>query len=202
MAIVHGQTWNLEGIDVAGVCIGAMMDGFGTFTEIAMKYLDRNGLLEVDGKGGRWVNRDKWYPIERWLKAYDEIIKEVHARVAFDVGLAIPKNAVFPPHIVDIESSLASLDIAYHMNHRKNGVVMFDPKTGRLADGIGNYIYKKTPNKNRAEFLCDNVYPCDLDMGIVTGMAKRFVPTAKVAHLAEGGCRRKNNQSCTYVVTW
>jgi hypothetical protein len=132
MAIVHGQVWNLEGIEVAGTSMGAFM----------------------------------------------------------------------PPHITNIEAALTTIDMAYHMNHRKNGVAMFDPKSGRITDGIGHYTYKKTPDKNRAEIICDDVYPCDFDMGIVTGMAKRYVPTAKCSHLAEGGCRRNNNRSCTYVVTW
>jgi hypothetical protein len=167
-----------------------------------MKYLSRYGYLEADSRGTPWLNREKWYPLDRWVQILGEISKEVHARVIFEVGLAIPKNVALPPHINTIESFLGSIDIAYHLNHRKNGVVMFDPKTGRITEGIGTYTYKKAPDKNRIEIFCDNPYPCDLDMGIVTSMAKRFAPAAKCTHLAEGGCRRKNNQSCTYVVTW
>ena len=36
-------------------------------------------------------------------------------------------------------ASLASLDVAFHMNHRKRGRAMYDPTTRAMREGIGHY---------------------------------------------------------------
>ena len=42
---------------------------------------------------------------------------------------------MFPPEINDVESAVRSIDIAFHLNQRKNGVVMYDPATGVMLEG-------------------------------------------------------------------
>jgi hypothetical protein len=68
---------------------------------------------------------------------------DVGPRALFQYGQHLPKYAPFPPTITDIQSAMGSMDAAYHMNHRKNGKVMFDPATGEMLEGIGHYGYRR-----------------------------------------------------------
>jgi hypothetical protein len=56
---------------------------------------------------------------------------------------AIVSAAQFPPQIKTIDDALGAIDVAYHMNHRINGKVLFDPQTGKTAEGIGHYVFEK-----------------------------------------------------------
>lgn len=68
----------------------------------------------------------------------------------YNIGLSIPENAVFPPWVVDIDTAVKAIDIAYHLNHRKDGKPLFDMKTGTMSEGIGHYGYERDRSgKNR-----------------------------------------------------
>ena len=109
------------------------------------------------------------------------------------IGTKIFDNAVWPPDLDNIQKALASIDVAYHMNHRN----------GR----IGNYkLVSFDGEKKTAKLVCDNPYPCDFDKGIITAIARTFKPTtstiANVVHDDTEPCRKKGADSCTYSVTW
>jgi hypothetical protein len=189
-------------IETYGESIGAILDGFHLFPSIAFKYLVKHGMARPSASGGRSViDREAWYPTVSWLAVYDEIAQDVGTGPLFDIGVQIPENAPFPPHIVDVESAIASLDVAYHMNHRKNGAVMYLPTTRAMLEGIGHYGCQRVPGEQTIRSVCDNPYPCDFDRGILTGAARRFAPKAKVVH-ERGSCRKDGDDRCTYVVTW
>src|SRR5215471_4974219 len=190
------------GIEVSGESLGAIVDGFKKYPTVAMKYLVKYGVLKAQNGKTPSVDRAAWFPLEEWLRAYEGIAKEVGVNSLYGIGRGIPENATFPPHVKDIHSGLGSIDVAYYMNHRKNGAVMFDPKTGSMSEGIGHYHYKPTANENKAVCVCENPYPCDFDRGIIAAMASRFEPTAKAVHDAQAPCRKKGAESCTYVVWW
>ena len=107
-------------------------------------------------------------PRRRWLAAFEEIANGIGPRACYQIGRNIPKYAVFPPSIKDIHSSIASVDVAYHLNHRKQGKVMFDPGTGKKLKGIGNYGYQPVAGQRKIVSVCENPYPCDFDRGILT----------------------------------
>lgn len=190
------------GIDVSGESLGAILDGFKKYPTIAMKYMVKFGLVKNQGSKAPTIDRAAWYPQEAWLSAYEGIAKEVGVNSLFNIGKGVPEHAVFPPHVNDIHSGLASMDVAYHMNHRKNGKVMFNPQTGEMLEGIGHYACKPVSNENRIVCVCDDPYGCDFDRGIVTAMAARFEAGAKVAHDDDAPCRKKGAGACTYVVWW
>jgi hypothetical protein len=190
------------GIEVSGASLGAVVDGFRKYPTVATKYLTRHGLVKsVAGKASD-IDRDGWYRLEDWLAAYEGIANEVGWNSLFGIGKSIPENAPFPPHVNDIHSGLGSIDVAYHMNHRKNGTVMFNPETGQKLEGIGHYGYEPVSGDNRIICVCENPYPCDFDRGLVTAMATRFEPLARTVHDNEAPCRKKGADSCTYVVMW
>lgn len=189
-----------EGVENTGGGIQTILEGFGSFTLLGSQYLADEGIGTVNDDGIINIDPHGWYPFDRFIRAFNRIGKEVGAQVLFNAGTTVPKYAQLPPTIKDIESALMSLDVAYHMSHRLKGEPMFNVKTGEMKEGIGHYA-AKPDGERRFKLVCDNPYPCDLDRGIVAGMAYRFEPKANVTHVP-GSCRNKGGTSCTYVVTW
>ena len=190
------------GLEVSGECIGSMVDGFKKYPTVASKYLTKQGLVKTNGPKTGEVDREGWFPLENWLAAYEGIAAEVGINSLYACGRSIPENAVFPPNVQDIYSAIGSIEVAYHMNHRKNGVRMFDPATGMMLEGIGHYKMEALPEEHRIVCVCENPYPCDFDRGIIAAMANRFEAHAKTVHDNEAPCRKKGAESCTYVVWW
>jgi hypothetical protein len=136
------------------------------------------------------------------LLCFQQISKQLGDGLLTQIGLAIPRNAHFPEGIRDIHAAIKSVDVAYHMNHRKDGQPMFDPATGRMQEGIGHYGYEPVPGQRRIICLCETPYPCAFDQGILTAMARRFESSARVTHDDSKPCRRWRGDRCTYVITW
>lgn len=190
------------GIDVNGESLGATVDAFKQYPSIVTKYLVQYGLVKTVGGKAEAIDRSGWYPLDKWLACYHAIAKDVGLNSLYTIGKKIPENATFPPHVKDIRSALGSLNIAYHLNHRKNGQPMFDPATGKMLEGIGNVNVDIKENERRAVVVFDNPYPCEFDRGLVTALANRFEPMAKTVHDNGAPCRKKGDNTCTYVVSW
>jgi hypothetical protein len=74
----------------------------------------------------------------------------------------------------------------------------------KVIGGIGHYSYKKISD-DVAEIICDNLYPCDFDRGIIEAMARKFKPihTIVITELVEtNGCRKRGGESCLYRIFW
>ena len=190
------------GVEVSGESLGAIVDGFKKYPSIASKYLAKFGLSKSESAQPLVVDRSRWYPLKDWLSAYEGIAQEVGYNSLYSIGKSIPENANFPPHINDIYSAIASIDVAFHLNHRKDGVVMFDATDGKMLEGIGHYSSQPVANENKIVCVCDNPYPCDFDRGIIAAMATRMERQARTVHDADAPCRKKGGPSCTYVVWW
>lgn len=191
------------GIEAAGASIGAFVEAFRLFPSVIFKKLTKYGIGKaVAGKQDVEIDTNAWYPQEAWLAAWEEIAADIGPRACYQIGRHLPKHAPFPPSITDINSGIASIDVAYHLNHRKNGRVMFDPNTGVKMKGIGNYGFQPVAGERKIISVCDNPYPCDFDRGIVTEIAARFQPQSRVTHNDQGPCRKRGADTCTYTVTW
>lgn len=184
-----------SGIEVNGQTILSVVKGAGVFEQTARKYLANHNLGDVKDSG------DAWYPQQNWLDTFSEIQTTVGKQTVFLIGKKIPESAIFPPHIKTIEDALASIDVAFHLNHRKGGKVMFDMNTGKMLEGIGHYGYNLAAPKH-AVLVCENSYPCHFDRGIITTMALRFDANALITHDDAAPCREKGGDSCTYHVKW
>ena len=189
------------GIENSGESVGAIVEGFRKFPTIAQKYLCKYGFLKPEQNIAD-LDRTRWYPEEAWLMAFEAISNEIGVNSLYGVGKAMIENAVLPPQINDVPSALGSLDIAYHMNHRKNGVIMFDPQTGMMLEGIGHFVTTVDPQEKRVMVVSNTPYPCDFERGIVGGFASRFDPNARTVHDSSSPCRKKGAESCTYVTWW
>jgi len=189
------------GIEVSGESLGAIVAGFKKFPAVAQKYLVKFGFLKSNQNINE-LDRTAWYPQEAWLLAFEAIANEVGVNSLYGVGRLIPENSTFPPEMTDVISALGAMDVAYHLNHRKNGIVMFDPLTGHMLEGIGHMLATPVANESRVVMVCEDPYACDFDRGIIAGLANRFDPSAKTLHDNSAPCRKKGADSCTYIVWW
>jgi len=186
-----------KGIEIIGKDIKATIDGMGVFKNTALKILSDVGLDNM-------VFDDKhWYSQEKWLEALKIISKQVGPKILFNIGKSIIDNAVLPP-IKNIEDALELMDIAYHMNYRnKYGRRLYDPVKKIMSEGIGHYKYQRAKGgKTKALMICDDPYPCDYNMGIITSFSKKFETLATIRHADHLPCKKNGADSCTYLVKW
>ncbi len=185
------------GVEVNGQTVMSVVSGMSTistFKEMALKILASKGIADP--------KPDAWYPQQAWLDAFKEIAAKIGSQTLLSIGKKIPENADWPPFVNSIETALSSIDIAYHMNHRINGKVMFDPGTGKLLEGIGHYTFEKVSDK-KVKVVCQNPYPCDFDRGIVEAAATKFKPAGALVRVTttDDG-RKRGGESSTYTVEW
>lgn len=183
--------------EVNGETVFAIVDGIGALKNQALKFLQDNGIINPQP--------GQWYSQQSWLNAFKSIAESTGVFTLFNIGKKIPENAQFPPEINTIEKALGAIDIAYHMNHRINGEILFNPQTGVMKEGIGHYKSEKISDK-QIKMVCNNPYPCDFDRGIIESMATKFKPDGAsivmVKHDDTCPCRKKGADSCTYIVSW
>jgi hypothetical protein len=192
----------LKPYQVLGSNIQNILDAFGAFALLAGKIMLQENLGTEASDGTILFDQNKWYPLEGNLRAIARIQNEFGNVVIRQMTAALLRNAKFPPSVVNIESGLASLDIAYHMNHARNGVAMFSPDTGKMTEGIGHYTSK--PVEGKKQILCESntPYPCAFDHGLFLAMAHRFQHTATLTHLNPAQCRSSGAASCSYSIAW
>lgn len=189
-------------IEVNGQTVYAIVDGFTLFRHAISSVLESEGIGKRGADGSIQIDPAGWYSQEAWLRSFARIARSGSGSQLFQIGQRIPENAQFPPWVVDIHTAIQSINIAYHMNHRKQGKVMFDPETKAMLDGIGTYGFQPVDGESRIISVCNNPYPCEFDRGIITAMATKFEPNGSVVHGPDSPCRKKHADSCTYIVTW
>lgn len=170
------------GVEVNGETVLAVVDGMGAYTKTAYRILEDNGI--VDPKPGRW------YPQQSWLDAFREIAEKVGPNTVHRIGVKIPNNAIFPPSIDSLVKALASIDVAYHLNHR--------------GGEIGRYRFRLEARRS-ATIHCENPYPCDFDRGIIEAVASKFRPPGTIVtteHEPTPRCRKEGGRTCVYRVRW
>ncbi|HPA73676.1 MAG TPA: hypothetical protein PKY31_15510 [Spirochaetota bacterium] len=184
-------------VEVNGETVLSIVDGMGAFKDRAYKFLADNGIQNPEP--------GKWYPQQSWLNAFKAITQATGDFTLFNIGKKIPENAQFPPEINTMDKALAAIDVAYHMNHRVNGQIMFDPGTGKMLEGIGHYKFHRAGDRE-IRMVCENPYPSDFDRGIIEAMAQKFKPAGAgvvIVRLDESQpTRKKGANSCTYTVKW
>ena len=198
MDFTRYQDFEVDGRNVQNVT-----HAFRLFPEVALRVFARRGIGRTDAAGQLILGEDAWYPLAPWLEGFHEIANSVGPSKMFEIGRQVPKNSPFPPTIQSIQKALESVDVAYHMNHRRKGRVMFDPDTGEMLEGIGHYRAHMTRGATGAVVESHLVpYPCELDRGLLATLATRFEPNATVVHSPGTECRRNGADRCTYVVAW
>jgi hypothetical protein len=183
-------------VEVNGETVLSVVAGMGVYSDKARQILKKNGI--DDPKPG------EWYPQQAWLDAFKEISDNVGQNALFEIGKQIPENAQWPPNVDSVAGALASIDVAYHINHRIEGEQLFNPKNGEMKEGIGHYSFEKTGDREGV-MKCDNPYPCSFDTGIIEAAAHKFAHESEhivLMHEEEGGCRKEGGKCCTYHIKW
>lgn len=190
------------GIEGSGLVLFAILAAFQSLPSAALKCMLDHGLATLDPDGRPCVDTERWYPVESYRAAFAQILEQTGPASLYGVGLRMMDHVVWPPGIKNITDAIHSMDLAYHLNHRKQGVLMADLATGTMLEGIGHFRSRKTLGMRRIVSVVDGVYPCELDRGILTGVAIRFDARAEVVHDPTAPCRRAGGQDCTYIVSW
>jgi hypothetical protein len=181
------------GIEVAGHSAVAIMSAMGSYRAIADKALARHSIWKIEPEGT--------IPFDAFLGVFDTILETAGTNTIFAIGKKIPDFAAWPPGIDDIFKALESIDVGYHMNHLKDGKMMFNPSTGQMSEGIGHYHFR-LEGPRRIVMLCDNPYPSDLDRGLITALARKFEGGAEVERDPSKPTRLDGGDSCTFTVTF
>jgi hypothetical protein len=183
-------------VEVNGETVLSVINGMGFAKAAGKSILSDNGI--VDPKPGQW------YLQQAWLNAFKEISEKIGDATLKAIGKSIPESAQFPPEIDSIEKALFAIDVAYHMNHRLDGIPLFDPATGKMTEGIGHYKAEKKAD-TLITIICDNPYPDAFDLGIIDTMAKKFPRNAqfiKVQQLYASGSRTKGDKESVFEISW
>lgn len=167
-------TTEYKGVLVSGSVIQAFLESFsGVFRKEATSFLKEAGINEA--------LPEKWFSLDSYLKVLYRVERDMGKNITRQVGRKILSNAVFPPNVVDLESSLTVLNIAYHLNHSLDGVKpMFDMEKGVMESGIGDYLFHKRSDKDWV-MECQNPYPSSFDFGLLESFINRFEPSAKIS---------------------
>lgn len=191
-----------EGIEVNGRTVWAVVDGFSAYALLASEYLLAEGIGEKSADGMASIDKGSWYSQEAWLRAFARIGDRVGDAVLFRIGLTIPSNAKFPDGTKGLHEAVRSIDVAYHMNHRKNGRVLYDADTRTMTEGIGHYGFEPVAGEKVIRTVCRNPYPCEFDRGLVTALAQKHEGTSLVVHDDTQPCRKRGADHCTYLISW
>lgn len=186
-----------DGVEVNGESVLAVLGGMGNFKEKGREILAWNGILAPEA--------GRWYQQQALLDSLKQIAGSFRPITLTSIGRKAPELIRFPVGIQNVHQALLSLDIAYHLNHRKNGRVLYNSIEHKVLDGIGHYFYKHTGPAS-AVMICTSPYPCEFDRGLIDATALRFrqegVGDIHVAHEASDHCRKNGDDFCTYRVEW
>lgn len=167
-------------VEVSGRSLAITIEAMG---EAIRPVLSQFGFSHVD--------QNAWYPLQDLLDLFREIASGDFQSTLdlVGIGMKAPGLAFWPPEIQDIVDALYSIDAAYKMNHR-NGE-------------IGHYRTSQVGDREM-EIYAENPYPCDMDYGIIYGIARQYLksPETLVVEHLHGECRKNNGETCTYRVRW
>lgn len=188
-------------IEVSGLALPSIVDGFAVLKSIPTRTMVDQGLGHIDEHGDWVLDRRAWYPQGAWLAALEALYVRVGEGALFQIGQKIPANAAFPPWVKDIHSAIRAVNVAYHANHRKRGIPMFDKVSASFQSGIGSYGYQATPGRNEILVECHLPYPSAYARGVLTTMARKFESLATV-ELLDPSAEAKQSTHFAFQIRW
>lgn len=157
-------------------------------------------------KYGLRTENGAWNDLQSLLNALKEIKNTIGEMNLFLIGKSVIEVTAFPP-MNGLRNALESIDIAYHMNHRKNGELMFNPANGQMLEGIGHYkLTKYDADAGEAEMVCHTPYPSKFEEGLILQVVRQFRPEGSIRTKVEldttKETRRSGGESCTFKISW
>lgn len=191
---------NVSGVEVRGEVLSGTVDAMGNYRARALAIMEKLGVTSVQP--------GQWYPLEVLLTTFDKIEEAAGARTMRKIGATVASTAVWPEGIDSLEKALSSINVAYHMNHRRDGRELFDATTGKIVEGgIGHDVfYPAKEGERTAVYVCGSFYPDEFDFGMAEVLANKFKPDGAdkvtVEFDASAPMRSKGGATTTYLIRW
>lgn len=168
-----------DGVEANGETVRSMIHAFpDSLQGRAEDILAKNGIEDP--------RDDEWYPQEAWLDAVAEIDETMGENTMKEIGRQIPDNADWPPGVDSVVGALASINEAYHMNHRGGEIGYYEAEQ---VDG------------SEVEVRCRNPYACAMDQGIIESVVAEFAGERASIEEVSDRCRSDGGEECVYRVT-
>jgi hypothetical protein len=151
---------------VSGDIILAFLNGIASekYQELALRILTAHGLKNPQSGA--------WFSHASWLKALQQMNRELGPNTLFMIGKQIPRTLQLPLRLRvarTMEDALAHLDPIYRLNHRmKEG--------GEVPYG---YQVQRT-GQQTIHVSCKNPYPAEINRGIIIQTARAMDPGVSV----------------------
>lgn len=166
-------------VEVKGISILGIIETMG---EEVIPIFEKHNLVDI--------SPDEWYNQQEYLNAYKELA-ELNFMNLVAIGMKVPDHAVWPPHIKTVHDALASVNVAYQMNHR--------------GGEIGSYDYTALGDQ-QGVMVCHNPYPSDFDYGLIYRIVQKFRTDERnnitVKRDNKSPNRLTGADSCTYHINW
>lgn len=148
-----------------------------------------------------------WYPLENLLKLFTYIEKNCSPSILQRIGAEVAKKAKWPDTTQNAEEAIRSINLAYHMNHRRDEQELFDYEKGEIIEGyIGHDILEIDHKKEVANFICGSFYPSDFNLGMAKQVLKifgnNFIAALSVKIDKSQPSRKTGGETCTYNINY
>lgn len=176
--------------EVSGALVAALVDSLPeAFRAAPLAMLAAHGL--VPPFENRWFDTEKlWNVMNRFAEAYGP-------NTVFNIGKKIPAVLLLPSRVADCDSISdvpEAVDKIFHLYHRRDGRILYDPENDRFFEGLGRIRHRKTA-PNAMELVANHPYPPDLTRGIIVRLARKFDPLVNVL------CEQKDGEA-HFSVVW
>lgn len=173
---------NFSGMESCGGCFIALRGVLGERAALLDTQLLAAGVTEIDPAG--------WYPTRIELEFLATLPPEAEYRAGWDIP-----DFVKMPKSKNILAAYHALDIGYHLNHRVDGWLMYDTRTWRMLDGIGNFEVR-ADGRHTALVSAPGPFSLHFNHGLVARVAVLHEPTANTEIVTAGPL------TTTYRVYW
>jgi hypothetical protein len=154
--------------------------------ETGIHILEKHGIIDVRPGG--------WHPVQPWLDAMREISERFDSNTLFQIIKRTALQADIPEDLKSLRSCLSNMNTLYRSSHQGENI------------GGWDYKYEKNGHWKKITLISTSVYPCSLDLGMITGFVELVKPDEclelVVAHEKNGPCRSQGNNFCVYTVVW
>ena len=154
--------------------------------ETGIHILEKHGIIDVRPGG--------WYPVQPWLDAMREISERFDSKTLFQITKRWALQAEIPDDLKSLQTCLSNLNTLYRDSHQGENI------------GRWEYKYEKNGQWKKITMISTSLYPCSLDLGMITGFVELLTPGDSldlvVEHDKNGLCRCHGNNSCVYTIEW
>lgn len=146
----------------------------------------------------------EWSPLQDLIDYFNLIEGLINgASLLQKIGAEVAKNAKWPDTVRSPIAALESINVAYHMNHRRDGKELFDHQQSKIIEGyIGHDYLEIDHEKKVVNFICGSFYPSDFDLGMAKEVLKIFggssIAALSVKRDESKPSRKNGGDTCTF----